>query len=224
MIPRRFYKSLLLCCLCSFFAGRAFPGASDFTIARLQYGGGGDWYNDPSSIPNMLAFLRAHSEMRVAQEEARVSLMDEDLFTYPILFMTGHGRIHFTPQEAIRLRSYLTGGGFLLVDDDYGMNEHFRREMRKVFPDRELVELPFSHPVFHSPFSFPRGLPKTHEHDSAPPQAFAIFNEGRMVVFYIFESNISDGWADADVHKDPDEVRQRALQMGMNIIVYALTH
>ncbi|HNW59247.1 MAG TPA: DUF4159 domain-containing protein [bacterium] len=199
-------------------------GVADFTIARLKYSGGGDWYNDPSILPNMLAFLGAHSTLAVAAEEVRLSLMDEELFAHPVLFMTGHGRISFSGAEAARLRAYLTGGGFLIADDDYGMDDHFRREIRKVFPDHELVELPFSHPIFQAPFSFPQGMPKTHEHDGGAPQAFALFHDGRMVLFYCFNSNISDGWADENVHHDPPEVREKALEMGMNIIVYALTH
>ncbi len=198
--------------------------ASEFAIARLKYGGGGDWYNDPSSLTNLLAFLRAHSSLTTAKEEVHVSLMDDKLFAYPFLFMTGHGRISFTPQEAVRLRTYLTSGGFLFADDDYGMDEHFRREIAKVMPDHELLEVPFSHPIFRSPFSFPEGLPKTHEHDGGVPQGFAIFHEGRMVVFYAYNCNISDGWTDPEVHHDPPEVREQALRMGMNIIVYALTH
>jgi hypothetical protein len=216
--------AVLLFCGLFFPSVRTFSGASEFTIARLKYGGGGDWYNDPSIIPNMLRFLREHSAMAVATEEVRLSLLDEELFAHPILFMTGHGKIAFTEQEAARLRSYLTGGGFLLADDDYGMDEHFRREFAKVFPDHQLVELPFSHPVFHAPFSFPQGIPKTHEHDGGAPRAFACFHDGRMILFYSFNSNISDGWADENVHHDPPEVREKALQMGMNIIVYALTH
>lgn len=203
---------------------RGYPDASEFTIARLKYGGGGDWYNDPSSVPNLLSFIRAHSALAAAKEEVHVSLLDDKLFAYPVLFMTGHGRISFTPQEAARLRTYLTSGGFLFADDDYGMDEHFRREIGKVLPDHELLELPFSHPVFRSPFSFPEGLPKTHEHDGGVPQAFAIFHDGRMVLFYAYNCNISDGWADPEVHHDPPDVREQALRMGMNIIVYALTH
>lgn len=200
------------------------PVSAELTIARLKYGGGGDWYNDPSIIPNLLAFVRDHATVATAADEARVGLMDEELFSHPLLFMTGHGRISWSAAEAARLRAYLTNGGFLLADDDYGMDEHFRRELKKVFPDLSLLELPFSHPIFRTPFSFPGGLPKTHEHDGGPPQAFACFYQGRMVLFYGFNSNISDGWADPDVHNDPPQVREEALRMGMNIILYALTH
>ena len=196
---------------------------SEFTIARLKYSGGGDWYNDPSSLPNMLEYLRQHTSIRAAQEEARVSLVDEDLFSYPFLFMTGHGRISFSTKEAERLYIYLTNGGFLFADDDYGMDKHFHREMKKVFPDKDMIEIPFSHAIFHNHYDFPSGLPKIHEHDGGPPKAFAYFHNGRMVAFYAANTNISDGWADPDVHGDPLSVREKALQMGANIIIYSMT-
>ncbi len=195
----------------------------NFTIARLKYSGGGDWYNDPSALPNMLTFLRSNTLIPAAKDEAQVSIMDEEFFSYPFVFMTGHGRIVFSDNEVERLRTYLTHGGFLYADDDYGMDEHFRRELAKVFPNKELVQVPFSHPIFHSHFEFANGLPKIHEHDGGPPQAFAYFHEGRMVVFYSFNTNISDGWPNPDVHNDPEDVRQKAFKMGTNIIKYALT-
>lgn len=196
---------------------------STITIARLKYSGGGDWYNDPSSLPNMLDFIKKNTFVSVANEEAQVSIMDEEFFSHPFVFMTGHGRVSFSDQEVERLRTYLTHGGFLYVDDDYGIDEHFKREFAKVFPNKELVELPFSHPIFHHHFEFSNGLPKIHEHDGGPPQAFAYFHKGRMVVFYSFNTNISDGWADAEVHGNPEAVRQNALKMGTNIITFALT-
>ncbi|MBN1560076.1 DUF4159 domain-containing protein [candidate division KSB1 bacterium] len=196
---------------------------SAFTIARLKYSGGGDWYNDPSSVPNMLNYLGEQSAVHVAQEEARVSLLDDNLFSFPFLFMTGHGRISFSAKEAERLFAYLTNGGFLYADDDYGMDQYFRQEMTKVFPNKEMVPVPFSHPVFHNHFEFPSGLPKIHEHDGGPPAAYAYFHNGRMVAFYSVNTNISDGWADAEVHGNPEAVREKALQMGVNIIIYALT-
>ncbi|MBN1479844.1 DUF4159 domain-containing protein [candidate division KSB1 bacterium] len=212
-----------VCSCCSRIRAQEKAFSSHFTIARLKYGGGGDWYNDPSIIPNMLDFLRQHATINVAQEERRVSLMDEDLFSYPFLFMTGHGRISFSTGEIERLSNYLKSGGFLFADDDYGMDQYFRREMHKVFPDKEMVEVPFSHDIFFSHFEFPNGLPKIHEHDGGPPRAYAYFHEGRMVVFYSFNTNISDGWADQDVHGDPQPVREKAFEMGTNIIIYALT-
>lgn len=197
---------------------------SAFVVARLKYHGGGDWYNDPSIIPNMLNFLGDHTNIPVGNTEAVVEIMDEDLFSYPIIFMTGHGRISFSEAEAGRLREYLTHGGFLYADDDYGMDESFRKEIKKVFPDKELLELPFSNSIYHSHFDFPKGLPKIHEHDGGPPHGYGIFYEGRMVVFYSFDTNISDGWADPNVHNDPAPVRQKAFEMGTNIMVYALSH
>lgn len=196
---------------------------SGFTIARLKYSGGGDWYNDPSSLPNMLQYLEQNTSVDVAEDEAHVSLLDENLFSYPFLFMTGHGRIFFSDGEVQRLSTYLKNGGFLYADDDYGMDEFFRREMTKVFPDNQLLEVPFSHDIFHCHFDFSNGLPKIHEHDGGPPKAFAYFYEGRMVVFYSFNTNISDGWPDPEVHGDPSDVREKAFQMGTNIIIYALT-
>jgi len=195
---------------------------SRFTVARLKYGGGGDWYNDPTIIPNLMAFLRSEARIDAAETEARVSLNEEDIFSYPFLFMTGHGRISFSQKEADRLRAYLTGGGFLFADDDYGMDVHFKREMIKVFPDKKLLEIPFSHEIYHSHFDFPNGLPKIHEHDGDPPRGYGYFHEGRLAVFYAFSTNISDGWADAEVHGDPKEIRELALRMGTNIVVYAL--
>jgi len=195
-----------------------------FTIARMKYRGGGDWYNDPSILPNMLQYLQQQTGILCASEEIQVTPEDELFFSSPVLFMTGHGRISFSEKEAARLRTFLSNGGFLFADDDYGMNDHFRREMKKVFPDKALVPIPFSHEIFHCFFSFPNGLPKIHEHDGGPPEAWGYFQDGRLVVFYAFNTNISDGWADPDVHKDPVPVREQALRMGTNIFFYALTH
>lgn len=195
---------------------------SSFTIARLKYRGGGDWYNDPSAIPNLLKFMKNETTINTADDEKKVDLMSEELFSYPVLFMTGHGRIIFSQEEADRLRKYLTSGGFLYADDDYGMDEYFRSEIKKVFPDKELIELPFSHPIYHCHFDFPDGLPKIHEHDGGPPHGYGIFHEGRLVVFYTVATNISDGWPDPQVHGDPEEKRLEALKMGTNIFVYAL--
>jgi len=195
-----------------------------FVPARLKYAGGGDWYNDPSMLPNLAAFFQQQTGLQCSQEEARVSAADEALFAYPFIFMTGHGRISFSDKEAGRLQRYLENGGFLFADDDYGMDEHFRREMKKVFRDKELVAIPFSHAIFHCFFNFAAGLPKIHEHDGGPPQAWGYFHNARLVVFYAFNTNISDGWADPDVHHDPPEVREQALRMGTNILFYAMTH
>lgn len=197
---------------------------SKFVIARAKYDGGGDWYNDPSSELNMLRFLKENSSIDVdVRSEVFVEVGSEKLFSYPFVFMTGHGNIRLSDREAANLRNYLENGGFLYVDDDYGFDKAFRREIKKVFPDRELVELPFDHGIYHTHFPFPNGLPKIHEHDEKAPQGFGIFHEGRLVLFYTYESNLADGWADPDVHKDPEEIRRKSLQMGMNIIVWALT-
>lgn len=196
----------------------------DFTVTRLHYHGGGDWYNDPSTIPNLLREIGQRTNIAVQRHQAVVEIMDPELFAYPFLFMTGHGEIKFTDEEVRRLRLHLTHGGFLYADDDYGMDKAFRREMKKVFPDKELVELPSDHPIYHIDYDFPRGLPKIHEHDGKSPQGFGIFHEGRLVVYYTYETNISDGWADPDVHHDPPEKREEAFRMGINIVTYALLH
>jgi len=195
-----------------------------FTIARVKYSGGGDWYNGPTEIPNLLAFLREHTPIHTATEEAQVDLLDERLFAYSVLFLTGHGNIRFTEEEVRRLRTYLERGGFLLANDDYGLDEAFRREMMRVFPDKQLIELPPTFGIFQSPFRFPDGLPKIHDHDGDPAQAFGLFHEKRLVVFYNTSSDIADGWDDPDFHNDPPHKRQEALKMGANIIVWALTH
>ena len=214
----------------SFFGALLFAAASPaqeksssaFTLARIKYHGGGDWYNDPSCIPNLLAFMRQNTTMNVEAEERHVELANNELFAYPVVFLTGHGRIVFSPEEAQQLRTYLTSGGFLYADDDYGMDKFFRDAMKQVFPDKQWVELPFQHAIYHGVFDFPNGVPKTHEHDGGPPKAFGLFHEGRLVAYYTWNTNISDGWADPEVHGDTPEVRTQALQMGTNIVVYAL--
>jgi hypothetical protein len=204
-------------------AAGAQPAADAFTIARVHYDGGGDWYSDPSSLPNLLAFVRAHTRVLAADTEARVRLTDEELFSHPYLYLTGHGNITFTSREAARLRAYLEAGGFLHADDNYGMNKSFRREMKKVFPTREFVELPSDHELFHIHYDLSAGLPKVHEHDGERPRAFGLFHARRLVVLYTYESDLGDGWEDAHVHDVPEDTRQAALRMGANIVVYALT-
>lgn len=193
-----------------------------FTIARLQYGGGGDWYSDPSSLPNLLRFLRDHTRVAAAAEEARVQLLDGDLFAYPYLYMTGHGNVSFSDEEVQRLRRYLESGGFLHADDNYGMDESFRREMKRVFPLGEWIELTPSHGVFHSHFDFDDGLPKIHQHDDKRPQLLGLFIDERLVVAYSFESDLGDGWEDPQVHDVPSDKRLAALRMGANIVVWAM--
>jgi len=196
----------------------------ELVLARIKYGGGGDWYNDPSLIPNLSREINERTSVRAEEEEAVLSLSDEELFNYPFIFLTGHGNIRLNPREIENLRTYLTSGGFLYADDDYGMDESFRREMKRVFPDKEFVELPFDHEIYHIFYDFPNGLPKIHEHDNLSPQGFGMFHEGRLILFYTYETNISDGWVDADVYNDPPEKREAAFKMGINIVVYALTH
>ena len=225
MINRRFkfFLALLFCWGITPVVFSQTAASSAFALARVKYHGGGDWYNDPSAIPNLLKFMRQHTTMNLANDEQHVELMEEALFAQAMIFMTGHGRISFAPEEARRLREYLLGGGFLYADDDYGMDKFFREEMKKVFPDKQWVEIPFSHRIYHCHFDFPNGVPKTHEHDGRPPKAFGLFHDGRMIAYYTWETNISDGWADPDVHNDPPPVREQALQMGTNIVVFALT-
>lgn len=192
------------------------------TLARLKYQGGGDWYNDPDELPNLAKELNQRTNIATYENEIVTTLLDDKLTNYPFLFLTGHGNISFNDQEVIRLRNYLINGGFLYADDDYGMDESFRREIAKVFPNQELVELPFDHPIYHMIYQFPNGLPKIHEHYEGPPKGFGIFYQDRLVVFYTYNTNISDGWTVA--HNDPPEKRELAFQMGINIIAYVLSH
>ena len=195
-----------------------------FTIARLKYGGGGDWYSDPSSLPNLLRFVNEQTRITAAVEEARVEIMDEELFSFPFIYMTGHGNITFSPEEVVRLRHYLESGGFLHADDNYGMDKSFRSEMKKIFPTKQFVELTPEHELFNCHFEFPNGLPKIHEHDGNRPQALGLFEGERLAVLYTFESDLGDGWEDEAVHGDSPEKRGAALRMGTNILVWALMH
>lgn len=198
--------------------------SSAFSIARLKYSGGGDWYNGPTEEVNLLKFVRQSTGLDVDPKYESVDITSENFLTYPFVFMTGHGNISFNENETRRLRTYLENGGFLYADDDYGMDKAFRREMKKVFPEQDLVELPFSHGIYHIQYDFPNGPPKTHEHDGKPAQGFGLFYNGRLVVYYTYESNPSDGWDDPEVHKDPEPKRQEALRFGANIVLWALTH
>lgn len=194
-----------------------------FIVARLKYGGGGDWYNDPSAEVNLLKFVAANTNIKTNPEYKFVDIQSDEIFSYPFLFITGHGNIILSDDEVERLRAYLENGGFLYIDDDYGMDKAIRREMKKVFPDKDFIELPFSHKLFNIFYKFDNGAPKTHEHDKKPSQTFGIFIGERMAVLYTYESNPSDGWADPEVHKDPEEKRIEALKFGTNIILYALS-
>jgi len=192
------------------------------TIARLHYGGGGDWYANPSSLPNLLAAIRRRTGLPVARREATVTPTDPRLRDYPYVYMTGHGNVHFSAEERAALREYLLSGGFLHADDNYGLDRSFRREIAALFPETELRELPPFHPVFHAFYDFPEGLPKIHEHDGKPPQALGIFHGGRLVVLYSYESDLGDGWEDPEVHDDPPRIREQALRMGVNLFVWVL--
>ncbi len=198
--------------------------SSAVKLARVKYSGGGDWYNDPSSERNLLDFVRRNTNIFVEPVYTYVDLATDNLFAYPLLFLTGHGNINFTDREVRNLRAYLENGGFLYIDDDYGLDEFVRREMKKVFPNQNFVELPFNHPIYTIHFNFPQGLPKIHEHDDKPPQGFGLFHNGRLCVYYTYETNPSDGWADPEVHSNTPEKREASFRIGTNIIVYALTH
>ena len=198
--------------------------SEEFNIARLKYRGGGDWYSDPTSMPNLLARVKRDLGIETARDEVKLDIRDESLFNHPFAYMTGHGKVKFSDEEAARLRVYLASGGFLWVDDNYGLDEHFRKEIRKVFPEEELVELPFSHGIYHTIYDFPGGLPKIHEHHGGPPHGYGIVYEGRLVVFYTFNTDIGDGLEDAGVHNDPPDKREAASRTAVNIVAYALTH
>lgn len=195
-----------------------------FQIVRLKYGGGGDWYNDPSAEVNLLKFISHNTNIKVKAEYKFVDISSDEIFSYPFLFMTGHGNVVFSKEDAFRLRKYLENGGFLYIDDDYSLDKAVRREMKKVFPEKDFVELPFSHGIYNIMYDFSSGPPKTHKHDENPPQGFGIFVDKRLAVYYTYESNPSDGWADPEIHKDPPQKREEALKFGTNIVLWALSN
>ena len=190
-------------------------------LALMKYNGGGDWYANPTALPNLARFCNDKLGTNFDPDYATVEVGSADLFNYPFVHMTGHGNVVFSDVEAENLRNYLMAGGFLHIDDNYGMDPFIRPAMKKVFPEQDFVELPFEHPIYDQQYSFPKGLPKIHEHDNKPPQGFGLFWEDRLVCFYTYESDLGDGWEDADVHNDPFELRQQALRMGANIIQFA---
>ncbi len=198
--------------------------SSALKIPRVKYSGGGDWYNDQSAEVNLLNFIKQNVGLDVDARYEFVEIGSENFFSYPVAFLTGHGNIVLSETEVRRLRTYLENGGFLYVDDDYGLDKAIRRELKKVFPDKDLVELPFNHGIYRAPFDFPNGPPKTHAHDEKPARGLGLFHNGRLVLYYTTETNPSDGWADPDVHNDPEPKRQEALKFGTNIIMWALTN
>lgn len=193
-------------------------------IAKLKYNGGGDWYANKTALPNLIKFSNTENGTNIFTEEDIVEVGSRDIFLYPYVYMTGHGNVVFSDTEASNLRKYLIGGGFLHIDDNYGLDKFIRLELKKVFPELDLIELPFDHPIYHQKFDFPKGLPKVHEHDSKPPQGFGLIYEGRLVVFYSFECDLGNGWEDQRIHNDPEEKRLQALRMGANILAYCFTN
>ena len=192
------------------------------TIGRLHYEGGGDWYANPSSLPNLLRAIRERTHLAVADTEVVVTLSDNNLWSVPYLHLTGHGNIHFSDQDLVTLRRWLEQGGFLHASDNYGMDASFRREIKRLFPDHELVEVPLDHPIYHLIYDFPKGVPKIHQHDGKPAQGFGIFLDGRLMVYYDYQCDLGDGWEDYEVHRDPPERHEAALRMGVNLFAYAV--
>lgn len=210
-----------LCCI-GVLSLAAQNGQHHFKIAKLKYDGGGDWYSNPTALPNLIEFINQQTKSKIAPIEDVVEPGNSQIFQYPYVYMTGHGNVNFSASEAENLRNYLISGGFLHIDDNYGMDKYVRREMKEVFPELEFVELPYNHPMYKQHFAFPKGLPKIHEHDGKPPQGLALIYEGRVVVYYTVETDLGDGWEDITVHNDPEELRQKALQMGTNVVLYAI--
>jgi hypothetical protein len=198
------------------------PTPALMTIGRLHYDGGGDWYANPSSLPNLLTALRTRTGLRVAPEEKVVTLREDELWNVPNIYMTGHGNVRWSDDDLRMLRRYLEQGGFLHADDNYGMDPSIRRELARLFPDHPLVEVPLDHPIYHLVYDFPRGIPKIHVHDAKPAQGFGIFLDGRLVVYYSYQSDLGDGWEDPEVHHDPPAKRESALRMGVNLFAYAV--
>ncbi len=220
----KFFKKIVPLLILTANFSTAFAQEKPLKIALLKYNGGGDWYANPTSLPNLVKYCNQNLKMNLEAEPATVEVGSAELFNYPFVHMTGHGNVVFNEQELDNLRSYLAGGGFLHADDNYGMDKFIRIQLERLFPGQKLVELPFSHPIFHQKFDVPNGLPKIHEHDNKPPQAFGLMYEGRMVALYTFECDLGDGWEDPDVHKDPADVHDKALKMGANILRYVFVN
>ena len=212
---KQLITSLLLLISCSIFAQE---------IAVLKYKGGGDWYGNPTALPNLIQFCNTNINTKINEKPETVEAGSIDIFQYAFIHMTGHGNVYFSDADAENLRNYLLSGGFLHIDDNYGMKPYVTEALKTVFPNTDMIELPANHPIFNSVYNFPEGLPKIHEHDGKRPQAFGIFQENRLVVLFTVESDLGDGWEDEVIHNDPPEVREKALKMGANIIKYAFEH
>ncbi len=211
---------LLISCL---FIFTSFNKVSTVKIGLLKYNGGGDWYANPTSLPNLIKFCNTNLGTDMDPDYGTVEVGSSEIFNYPMVHLTGHGNVLFSNQDVINLKNYLKAGGFLHIDDNYGLDKYVRREMAKVFPDQEFIEVPFSHPIYHQKFEFKNGLPKIHEHDQKAPQGFGLFHEGRLVCFYTYECDLGDGWEDPAVHGDSEQTRRKALEMGANIVSYVFT-
>jgi hypothetical protein len=224
---RRTYFFPVLLLVLSFFLHWAAAGWAEsnaVAIPRLRYSGGGDWYTDPTTIPNLLRAASDRFNLSTRPENFAIQVTDADLFKFPIVYLTGHGNVKFSDEEISKLISFFDNGGFLWIDDCYGLDKSIRREIKRMFPDQELVLLPSDHPIFHMGYEFPKGMPKIHEHDGKAPCGYAIFNKGRMVIFYSYETDLGDGMEDEGVHpEDPPEIREKAMQMGLNILLFALS-
>ncbi len=202
----------------------SFSQNGGYQVAVLKYSGGGDYYANPTSLPNLVKFCNKELKTNISTDVPIVEVGSKELFLYPFIHMTGHGNVVFSPADIQNLRTYLQSGGFLHIDDNYGMDPYIRTEIKKLFPQNELVELPANHPIFNQKFTFPKGLPKIHEHDGKRAQAFAIFDQGKMVLLYTYETDLGDGWEDTKVHGNTVEKHQEALKMGANILMYAISH
>jgi len=205
-----------------FFCGSFFLAAQE--IAVLEYGGGGDWYANPTALPNLIQFCNENIQTKLKEKSTSVKPSSVDIFNYPILFITGHGNIIFNDEDRQNLRDYMTAGGFIHISDNYGMDSYVRKAFKSIFPTLDFKEIPYTHPIYHQTYNFDKGLPKIHEHDGKPPKGYGLFYEGELVCFYDYESDLSDGWESQVVHNDPPAVRLKALQMGANIIQYAFTN
>jgi hypothetical protein len=212
---------IILCVVC--IPVDSVRGQNNLKIAKLKYGGGGDWYANKTALPNLIAFCNQELRTTLYAEEEVVEVGSGNLFLYPYIYMTGHGNVVFSSSDAANLRKYLIGGGFLHIDDNYGLDKFVRLEMKKVFPELDFIDVPFNHPIYHQKFSFPKGIPKIHEHDGKPAQGLGIFYEGRLVVFYSYETDLGNGWEDARIHSNHEAKRQEALRMGANIISFCFT-